>query len=316
MYVDRTFEGESTRPWQGGTYGMVRNPFRAGDDSVMFSRFHEGIDISPIRRDADDEPLDIVRPIAPGRVVHVNDTPSHSNYGRYVVVAHRVPEGTIYSLYAHLASVDCVRGQRVGTGNKLGVLGYTGVGLNKRRAHLHLEICLMIHSQYDKFSSPENKQGKYNGLNLIGFNAADILKHCKDGEPLSLRRYFATLKEHYRVRAPFMGTVDILRRHPFLYKGSRKHSPKSIDIAFTAEGVPIAVYPASESVEEPIVISCTPKPTLQQNCTVNRVKNSSKNPELTASGKRYITQYLWLEGVYGPQPQQTENQEQSTSLKI
>ena len=26
MYVDRNFEGEKTRPWQGGTYGMVRNP--------------------------------------------------------------------------------------------------------------------------------------------------------------------------------------------------------------------------------------------------------------------------------------------------
>lgn len=302
MYVDRTFEGETSHPWQGGTYGMVRNPFRAGDDSVMFSRFHEGIDVSPVHRDDNDEPLDEVRPIAPGKVVHVNALSHLSNYGRYVVVAHRIPEGIIYSLYAHLAEVVCEPGQQVGTGNKLGVLGYSGVGLNKRRAHLHLEVCLMIHSEYEKFAPEDNKQGNYNGLNLIGFNAADLLHHCKDGEPLSLRRYFASLKEHYRVRVPRVGTMDLLRRHPFLYKGKRKSNPKSLDIAFTAEGLPIAIYPCAVSVKEPVVISCTPKPTLQQNCTVNRVKNSSKNPQLTVSGMRYITQYLWTEGLYGPQP--------------
>lgn len=312
MYVDRTFEGKTTRPWQGGAYGMVRNPFRASATRVMYSRFHEGIDVSPVRRDENDEPLDIVRPIAPGRVVHVNDAPGASNYGRYIVVAHYVPEGIIFSLYAHLASVDCRVGQRVGTGNKLGVLGYSGVGLNKRRAHLHLEIGLMIHSEYEKFGPKDNEHGNYNGLNLIGFDPSKVLKHCRTGEPLSISRYFATLKEHYRVRVPCIGTMDLLRRHPFLYKGSFKQRPAALDMAFTAEGVPIAVYPASQSVEEPVIISCAPKPTQQQNCTVNRVKNSSRDAELTESGKRYITQYLWIEGRYGPQPQKEENTEQPT----
>ena len=33
-------------------------------------------------------------------------------------------------------------------------------------------------------------------------------------------------------------------------------------------------------------------PTWQQNCTVNRVRNSSKNPALTVSGLRYLNTYL------------------------
>ena len=46
MYVDRTFEGETSKPWQGGTYGMVRNPFRPSPGArVMYSRLHEGIDV-------------------------------------------------------------------------------------------------------------------------------------------------------------------------------------------------------------------------------------------------------------------------------
>lgn len=305
MYCDRNFEGNHTQPWEAGTYGMVRNPFRTSDGQIMYSRMHEGIDVKPLQRDAQGEPLDKVRPIAPGKVVHVNNVPGSSNYGRYVVVQHRVPEGRIYSLYAHLASVSCQVGQRVGTGNELGVLGHTGVGLDRVRSHLHLEICLLINEHYDQFCTSENKQGLYNGLNLIGFNPTDLLLMSKNGEPVSLTRYFSTLKEHYRVRVPRVGTMDLLKRHPFLYKGKRGMRPKSLDIAFTAAGVPIAVYPSNEEVSTPTLIDCKPMPTLQQNCTVNRVKNSSKDAALTRSGLRYIDQYLWLKDLY-PSPPQTQ----------
>lgn len=294
MYVDRTFEGTVTKPWEGGTWGMVRNPFRAGDGSVMFSRMHEGIDVKPIRRTSTGEPLDKVRPIAAGIVAYVSTDPRNSNYGRYVVVAHRVPEGTIYSLYAHLASVSCRQGQRVTPSSTLGVLGYSGVGLNKTRAHLHLEICLMINADYDLIVlPPTNKHGLFNGLNLIGINPTDVLTACREGRPFSLSKYFAGLKEHYRVRVPRKGAVDILRRHPFLYKGRPGQMSPSLEISFTQEGIPIAVYPSSRSVNEPTVVKCRPMPTLQQNCTVNRVKGNSKTAALTASGMRYINLFLW-----------------------
>ena len=301
MYVDRTFEGEASKPWQAGSFGFVRTPIRLKSGDIIFSKLHEGIDVSPIQRDENQEPQDDVRPVAPGTVVYTSHSPGLSNYGRYVVVSHQVPEGTIYTLYAHLAEVSCEVGQRVGTGNKLGRLGYSGVGLNKTRAHLHLEICLMINRDYDKFSPPANKHGIYNGLNLVGFDIAPLLKHCKDGAPISISRHLSTLKEHYRVRVPCVGTMDLLQRHPFLYKGDWKKRPVSLDMAFTAEGIPIAVYPSAEKVTKPVVISCVPKPTLQQNCTANRIKNTSKNPALTVSGMRYINTYLWLEGKYTAQ---------------
>lgn len=298
VYVDRIFEGQKTRPWQAGTYGMVRNPFRPQPGApVMFSRFHEGIDVKPIKRDANQEPLDEVRPIAPGQVVHASSNPRHSNYGRYVVVAHRVPEGIIYSLYAHLAAVKCHVGQRVGTGNVLGRLGYSGVGLNKTRAHLHLEIGLMINSRFVDCYQGENKHGNFNGINLAGFDPTDVLKACENGQPFSISAYFATLEEHYRVAVPCIGSMDIMRRHPFLYKGDKtaKQRPQSLEIAFTATGVPIGIYPSDRSVQQPRIVSCKPMPTVQQNCTVNRVKNSSVNAALTQSGLRYINLFLWNE---------------------
>ncbi len=300
MYCDRLFEGQKSQPWQAGSYGMVRNPFRVYNGSVLYSRLHEGIDVKPLRRDADGVPLDPVHPIAPGTVAYVSENPRLSNYGRYVVVAHEVPEGIIYSLYAHLASVSCKEGQRVERGDKLGILGYSGVGLDKRRAHCHLELCLMVNSAYEKFAPPDNKHGNFNGFNLVGFNAAELLLASRGGKPVSLSAVFSRLPEHYRVRVPRVGTMDILQRHRFLYKGEagKRPAPASLDIAFTAEGVPIAIYPAREEVTTPRIISCKPMPTLQQNVTVNRVKNSSKNAALTASGLRYINQFLWLEGKY------------------
>lgn len=297
MYCDRNFEGEKTQPWQAGSYGMVRNPFRAFDKSVMFAHMHEGIDIKPLHRDEAGEPTDMVRPIAPGRVVHASSAPGASNYGRYVVVEHKVPEGSIYSLYAHLAEVTCEAGQYVGTGNELGKLGHSGRGLDRVRSHVHLEIALMLHGAYDTFAPADNKHGNYNGLNLAGFNPTEVLLACKDGAPLSLTAHFSGLPEHYRVRVSAPAVPDILRRHPFLYKGGDVNIlPAAYDIAFTAEGVPIAFYPAEEKVAEPRVISCKPLPTLQQNATCNRVKNSSKDAALTVSGRRYVENLVRLPG--------------------
>ena len=35
MYVDRTFEGETTKPWEAGSFGFVRTPIRVGQDVVL-----------------------------------------------------------------------------------------------------------------------------------------------------------------------------------------------------------------------------------------------------------------------------------------
>lgn len=291
-HVNRIFEGVSSKPWEAGSYGFVRNPFRLSNGSLRFTRLHEGIDISPIQRDEQGEPQDAVHPVASGIVVHVNNSPGASNYGRYIVVAHEVPEGTIFSLYAHLAETACRTGQHVTPESQLGRIGYSGKGINKERAHLHLEICLMINLSYHRIAPPSNKHGLYNGFNLVGIDPAELLKASRNGQPISLREHWETLKEHYRVRVPCHGTMDILRRYPFLYKGDWSKRPVSLEMAFTAEGVPIAVYPSTEPTNEPMVVSCKPEPTLQQNCTANRLKNDSRNATLTASGKRYIQTYL------------------------
>ncbi len=290
MYCDRFFEKESTRPWEAGRFGFVRNPFRISTGEIWFSKLHEGIDISPLERDANDEPLDLIRSIAPGTVVHTSSVAGHSNYGRYVVVAHELPEGTFYSLYAHMGDVQTEVGVKVDNSTVLGRMGYSGVGLNKRRAHLHLELAFMINSHYEQFAPKANLHGNYNGLNLIGMNMEDILILGRGENPVSISEYLKTVEELYRVRIPNRPELDFIKRYPFLLQGTEeeKQNAASLDIAFSAEGIPLAAYPCEEKVSAPKVLSSKPLPTLLQNCTSNRLKNNSQNPQLTANGLRFI----------------------------
>ena len=292
MYVDRNFEGVKSQPWQAGAYGFTRTLVRTQAGPVAV-KFHEGIDIKPLKRDASGTPLDDVHPVAGGIVVHASSNPTHSNYGRYVVIEHRPADGPFYSLYAHLASVSCKEGDQVGTGNVIGRLGYSGVGLNKTRSHVHLELCLKLQDDFEtwysslKLGTP-NRHGAYNGLNLAGFDPAPILIQCKDGAEFSLSRHISSLPVQYVVRVPSTGNApNLVTRYPFMLKPG-PDNPKSWEISFTGTGVPVSVTPSAQPCTEPTVIRAVPHPFSQLYRTCNRVSGSSKEPKLTATGKRYI----------------------------
>lgn len=298
MYVDRNYEGVRSKPWEGGCYGFTRTPVKTAEGPVCI-KFHEGIDIKPMKRDARGNPLDEVRPIAGGRVVHVSDTPGDSSYGRYIVIEHKTPEGPLYSLYAHLSQTACRPGDVVGTGNVIGTLGFTGVGINRERSHLHLEIGLLLNKNFQqwydsrKIASP-NKHGLYNGLNLCGIDPASALLHCKEGKPFSIKDFLASLRPEYTMRVPAGSSIpDIAARYPFLLiKNNEK--PASWEIAFSDSGVPLSIAPSGIPCAAPVVIKATPHPFSQLYRTVNRISGSSKKPILTPSGESHIR--LIMEG--------------------
>lgn len=291
MYVDRNFEGAKSKPWEGGAYGFTRTLVRTQAGPVAV-KFHEGIDIKPLKRDENGTPLDKVYPCAAGKVVHVCSNPRDSSYGRYIVIEHMLPEGPLYSLYAHLASTSCKVGDRIGTGNSIGILGHSGVGLNKERSHVHLEFCLLLNKNFQDWYDSQriatpNKHGIFNGINLIGMNPADVLQLCQNGGPFSLSRYIASLKHQYKIRIPAKGSLDLVQRYPFLLKQGPAN-PVSWEIAFADSGLPLSVTPSSKPCSGPVVFDAMPHPFSQLYRSVNRIGGSSKEPILTNSGKRYI----------------------------
>ena len=56
----------------------MRDPVETAGGPV-YTRFHEGMDVRPMRRDARGEPLDEVRAMAEGKVVYTSQAAGASN---------------------------------------------------------------------------------------------------------------------------------------------------------------------------------------------------------------------------------------------
>src|SRR5438132_858377 len=172
QYVERNYKGVKSTPWEGGQYGFVRDPTDTAG-GVVYTRFHEGIDIRPLHRDANGDPLDEVRAIADGRVVHASLVPGYSNYGKYVVIEHHWDGSNYYSLYVHLSSIAVHPGDMVKRGQPIATMGYTGDGINRDRAHLHSVLDLMFSLQFEAchnafFGNDPNLNGICECLILAG----------------------------------------------------------------------------------------------------------------------------------------------------
>lgn len=290
MYTDRSFEGVSSTPWEGGQYGFSRNQKRTAA-GVICTKFHEGVDIRPVRRASDGNPLDDVRSIATGSVVYTNATSSHSNYGRYVVVKHDWGYGPFFSLYAHLMSISVRTGQSVAPGTVLGRLGYTGSGINKTRAHVHLELNMFLSSNFEKwhnahFPSP-NYHGVYNGLNLEGLDIAGIFLAHRGDPNLTLPDFIKRMPVYFKVLVPNRGRLEIVKRYPWLAEGSPSEGA-SWEISLSSSGIPLAVKPSSKSVSQPVVSWVKNSPTYHSYYTRNRLTGSGSSAGLSSSGQSYI----------------------------
>lgn len=94
---EQFFVGTVGKPWVTGTFGCVRT-----DGWQM----HEGLDIKCLKRDKRNEPVDPVMASADGTVAYVSTKPGLSNYGKYVILRHRIEGIDVYTLYAHLSEIQ------------------------------------------------------------------------------------------------------------------------------------------------------------------------------------------------------------------
>ena len=293
MYVDRTFEGEVSKPWEGGAYGYVRNAARINGE-VILTKFHEGIDIQPINRDKAGNPLDLVCSIADGRVVHTSPVSGRSNYGKYVVVEHRWENSSVVSLYAHLAEVTCKPGDAVNAGSVLGRMGYTGAGINRTRAHVHLELGLVMSLHYEdwhaKYFGSKNYHGIYNGMNITGADVSGFFLAHKRNPELSFSEFVASQPAYFKVTVPAKdGAVpDMVARYPWLCRGTPQN-PGSWDISFTATGFPIAFTPGDKQVAKPTVTAVRPSKIPHRYLTRNLINGQDNQASLARNGESLVS---------------------------
>ncbi len=292
QFVDRNFEGSQSTPWEGGQFGFVRDPRRIGSQ-ITYARFHEGLDIKPLRRDASGEPLDDVVSMADGRVVHVSDSPSRSNYGRYVVVEHDWGSGPFYALYAHLNAIQISLGGSVHAGQVLGRLGYTGAGIDKRRAHLHVELAMLWSSRfqqwYDRSFTTPNHHGLYNGQNLIGLDLAALFLASRKDPQLTLSAFVRQTPAYFEVTVPGTAAMEIAQRYPWLLDGPPPADrPAAWAVTFSAWGQPVRIRTSDRAVTEPLVTAVQESPLPHALNSRGLITGSRREAKLTPAGLSFV----------------------------
>ncbi|KAF0096229.1 MAG: peptidase M23 [Puniceicoccaceae bacterium 5H] len=247
-------EGDQLEDWA--------QPTVSGDpESALFGcvrtnghRFHEALDIAATHWDNRREATDVVHAIMPGRVVYMNPIAGDSSFGRYVVLEHTGLKPSVYSLYAHLRSIDddLKVGQDVKEGTKLGILGRSAsYSIPRQRAHVHLEIGLRLsddfQSWYDRqpFGS-KNQHGIWNGMNLVGFDPREFYTFFSNGEADDLQLFWASMPPAAVLQIRTRVIPDLVKRYPTLLDGPLPQSVEGWEVSLTGYGLPLTLRPLSQ----------------------------------------------------------------------
>lgn len=297
MYVERDFEGQKSRPWEGGQFGFVRGPQRI-QGKVVLTTLHEGVDIRPLHRDATGNPLDEVLAAANGIVVHANNAAGASNYGRYIVLEHRLEGCPFYTLYAHLNAIAVPVGKMVKQGEKIGCLGYTGAGIDRPRAHLHFEIAMILSRQFEGwyktyFPGTPNRHGIFNGLNLIGTDPAPVLIASAQNPHFSLSTHIAAQEPFYKITIPRSPHFSLLRDYPWLVPQGEDTNPPAWTLFFTQHGLPVRVVACGTPIKEARLEWVKETNISYARATRGIVGGPPGQPRLTEAGQRFARLLTW-----------------------
>ena len=290
--VERNLHGVISYPWQGGQYGYVRDPRELGGE-VVYTRFHEGMDVRPLHRDRQGEPLDEVRAMAGGEVVYTSQRAGASNYGRYVVIEHRWGGCPYYSLYAHLSTIAVEAGQSVRQGQKIAVMGHTGSGINRERAHLHVELNLLLNSHFEAwhkafFPRETNQHGVYNGINLTGLDLPRLILALRSNPSLTIPAFLGREKVAFKVLIPAAPDFELPKRYPWMIEGLPNDKPASWEVSFAESGLPLRVRPSDRAVSSAELSWLQTNPVNARYFTRGNVAGRGSGAHLTDSGKAFM----------------------------
>ena len=295
--IERDFHGEKSTPWEGGQYGFVRDPEQTSA-GIVYTRLHEGIDIKPVHRDENNEPLDEVRAIADGKVVYTSLVAGYSNYGKYIVIEHSFDGSPYYSLYAHLSKIDVRAGEDVQRGQHIAVMGYTGVGINRERAHLHLELNLIMSHQFEGWynathPNDPNHHGIYNGINLTGLDIQKLLVQLHDNPSLTIPQFLSREEVFYKVAFPRSRHFELPKLYPWMVNGNVRSEPRSWEVSFARSGVPLRIDPSDRKVKQLEVIYVKPSSLNASYLTNGVATGPASQAHLPQHGQQMMRLLIW-----------------------
>ncbi len=300
---DDFFQPTISRREISGHFGFVRTG--QPEPARYFERFHKGIDIRPVRRDPAGRPLDPVTAAAPGRVVYTNRAANRSNYGLYVVIEHQFGFHRAHTFYAHLNRIEVKEGDLLQTGDRVGILGFTGAGINLERAHLHFEFTFLLNRDYAGWYNSEahkfeprvtpNDHGNHNGLNHMGIDPIPILEATRRSQPPTIGQIFAAERVQFRVHVPAGRDYFCWqKRFPEMVQGGIDGPlPAAWEIDCTRTGIPLHFRRLDQPVPDPVLAWFRPNLSLQDWFTRGLIEGRG-HEQLSRQGKKWASQITWI----------------------
>jgi len=172
-------------------------------------------------------------------------------------------------------------------------MGFTGAGINRERAHLHLELNFLLsdHFQrwFDRHFTSTNRHGIFNGFNQTGVDIAALYHMHRANPNTTMAALLATKEVHYKVLVPRDEAPPFLRRYPFLGRDlDSVPRPRSWEFSFADTGVPLAIRPSERQISSPVVTYVKPSQINHADLTSGRLTGTGTSAQLTAMGSRYI----------------------------
>ncbi len=227
------------KEFSSGAFGCVRN---------NGYKFHEGLDLYPVKRDKRGKAEDSIFAITNGTISHLNPTASYSAYGKYVVIEHKNLTPALYSLYAHLDSIspNLKTGSKVTIAQVIGKMGNSSSGyrIPLNRSHLHFEIGLRLTNKFQnwynkKSFNSKNRHGNFSGFNLVGIDPIHFYSEYKRKSFSTPLDFLNSLPPVLTVRVKSNKIPDFALRYPALTKQNNGRATSGWDIVFGPFGLPL-----------------------------------------------------------------------------
>jgi hypothetical protein len=201
-------------------------------------------------------------------------------------------------LYGHLSSIVVQPGDSVHRGQRIAVMGYTGVGLNRARAHLHLELNLMLSHQFEAwydtfFKNDPNHNGIYNGINLAGLDIARFYLALRKNPSLTIPEFLNDEETFYKVTLPKSSHFELPRLYPWMLTGSSRSEKSSWEVSFARSGLPLKIEPSAKHVTQPELSYLKTSPIDYSYLTRDEISGRGQGAHLTEYGRGLMRLLIW-----------------------
>jgi hypothetical protein len=179
-------------------------------------------------------------------------------------------------------------------------MGYTGAGLNQARAHLHLELNLMLNHNfqawYDAYEKKiPNHNGIYNGINLAGLDIARLYLALRKNPKLTIPKFLAGEQTFYRLMLPRSASFELPKMYPWMAAAEPGANTKSWIVSFTRSSLPIKIEPSDKQIEQPQLIYIKESTIDYSLLTQRQIAGHSGKAHLAESGQRLMQLLIYPE---------------------